>query len=103
MEAGPNAARVGVLPSSCQVICTALPEAILVEATGLVILEGCKSGIVDKIVRHGRKRSHGQEEQGQQEKERRERKTLLGSLGEKRVEGKRESERADSENRIGGW
>jgi hypothetical protein len=98
MEAGPNDARVGVLPSSCQVTCAALPAGKLLEATGLVILESCESGIVDKIVGYGRKRSREQEERGQQEKERRERKTFLRSLGGREgVEGKKDSGRVDSD------
>lgn len=49
-------------------------------------------------MRYGRKRSRGQWEQGQQEKEREERETLSSLLGGKeRVEGGNESGRADSD------
>lgn len=37
MEQGPNVARVGALPSSCQVIENEEPAGILLEETGLVI------------------------------------------------------------------
>jgi len=77
--AGPNAVRLGALPSSCHVIENALPEGILVEAVGLVILNGYESKIAGKSVGYGRKRSHVPKEQGQQEKEREERRTLLRS------------------------
>ena len=46
---------------------------------------------MEKIERYRRKRSHGQKEPGQQEKERGEKKTLLSLLGQREgVEGKRE-------------
>jgi hypothetical protein len=37
MEQGPNAVRLGLAPSSCQVIEDGVPAAILVEETGSVI------------------------------------------------------------------
>ena len=37
MEQGPNAVRLGLAPSSCQVIVDGVPAAILVVATGSVI------------------------------------------------------------------
>lgn len=48
--AGPNAVRLGALPSSCHVIEYALPAGILVAAVGLVILKGYESEIVGKSV-----------------------------------------------------
>lgn len=65
--AGPNAVRLGALPSSCHAIVNGLPAGILVEAVGLVILKDYESEIEGKSVRHGRKRSHEPKEQGQQE------------------------------------
>jgi hypothetical protein len=44
--AGPNAVRLGTLPSSCQLMENALPAGILVEAVGSVILKGYESEIV---------------------------------------------------------
>jgi hypothetical protein len=40
MEAGPNDARVGAVPSSCQLIVDAVPAGKLVEAMGSVTFEG---------------------------------------------------------------
>jgi hypothetical protein len=88
--AGPNAVRLGVLLSSCHVIVNGLPAGILVAAVGAVILKGYESEIEGKSVRYGRKRSHGPKEQGQQEKERGERKTLLSFLRSREgVEGRK--------------
>ena len=50
-KAGPNAVRLGVLPSSCHVIVNGLPAGILVEAVGLVILKGYESEIVGRSVK----------------------------------------------------
>jgi hypothetical protein len=97
--AGPNAVRLGALPSSCHVIVNGLPAGILVEAVGLVILNSCESEIEGKNVRYGRKRSHGPKEQGQQEKERGERITLLSFFEVKRRSG-REKESGRAERRI---
>ena len=40
MEAGPNDARVGAVPSSCQLIVDAVPAGKLVDAMGSVTFEG---------------------------------------------------------------
>jgi hypothetical protein len=88
IEEGPKAVMLGLLPSSSHVIENAEPAGMLVEAVGFVILEDVSQKSQKKIERYRRKRSHGQEEPGQQEKEREEKITLLRSFGIKRRSGR---------------
>lgn len=69
MEAGPNVAREGAVPSSCQVIEFGWPAARDEVATGWVILREDEVEVANNIGKYAQKWSPGQEEQPRQEKE----------------------------------
>jgi hypothetical protein len=76
MEARPNVAREGAVPSSCQVTVLCWPAARVEVATGSVILREDGVEVANDIEKYVQKRSPGQEEQPRQEKELEERKAL---------------------------
>jgi hypothetical protein len=90
MEAGPNVAREGAVPSSCQVIELCWPAVRDEVATGLVILRKDEVEVADNIEKYAQKRSPGQEEQPRQGKELEGRRALF--FLRKRTSGRGERE-----------